>query len=134
MFSVDVRQEARGVVLTLRGEFDFDSVVQLREAGEREPVNDPGAGPVVVDCGALSFCDSSGIGALVRLWQQLSAQDRALRLSCVPPTVARPLALTGLDRILPVHADTEAALAADDHRRDPADRERPARPTERHHP
>lgn len=32
MFSVVVRQDARGVVFALRGELDFESVVQLHEA------------------------------------------------------------------------------------------------------
>ncbi|MEU5217052.1 STAS domain-containing protein [Streptomyces sp. NPDC020807] len=113
MFSVDVRQEERGTVLVLRGELDFDSAVQLDE----ERLRDPGAGgvpgPVVVDLAALTFCDSSGISALLRLYQQLSAQGRPLRLAAVPTTVGRLFALTGLDQVFTVHADVRAALAAE---------------------
>lgn len=62
MFSVDVTQERRGVVLAPRGEFDSDSVVQSHEAAENALV----AGVAVSDRSALTFCDSSGIGALLR--------------------------------------------------------------------
>ncbi|GHB50901.1 anti-sigma factor antagonist [Streptomyces cirratus] len=112
MFSVVVRQDARGVVFALRGELDFESVVQLHEAGEQELGRGPGVGPVVADCSDLEFCDSSGVGALVRFFQQLSAQGRALRLACVPDSVARLFSLTGLDQVFSVHADVSDALVA----------------------
>ncbi|MGW4275179.1 STAS domain-containing protein [Streptomyces seoulensis] len=118
MFSVQVRQEALGSVFTLRGDLDFESMVQLQEAGEREVVRGRAAGPVVVDCSGLAFCDSSGINALVRLFRQLDAQDRVLRLAAVPDSVARLLSLTGLDQVFAVHDDAEHALNAETERRD----------------
>ena len=101
VFTVEVGHDAAGVVFTLRGDLDFDSVVQLREAGDNELGSGPEAGPVVVDCSALAFCDSSGIGELVRLHQQLAGQGRALRLTRVPDRVARLFSLTGLDQLFP---------------------------------
>lgn len=112
MFSVQVTQQERGAVFTLRGELDFDSMVQLYEAGDEELARGPGAGPVVADCARLTFCDSSGIGGLLRLFQQLAAQERALRLAAVPPSVARQFSVTGLDQVFPVYADADQALAA----------------------
>lgn len=112
MFSVDVRTQARGVVFTLRGELDFDSVVQLHEATERE-LERTEKPPVVADCAGLAFCDSSGIGGLLRLYQRLSAQGRTLRLAAVPASVARLFALTGLDQLFSVHADVDEALGTD---------------------
>ncbi|MFF9049359.1 STAS domain-containing protein [Streptomyces parvulus] len=108
---MDVRTHARGVVFTLRGELDFDSVVQLHEATAEE-LGRAGKSPVVADCAGLAFCDSSGIGGLLRLYQRLSAQDRALRLAAVPASVARLFALTGLDQIFSVHPDVDHALGA----------------------
>ncbi|MFF7441656.1 STAS domain-containing protein [Streptomyces sp. NPDC008122] len=120
MFSVDVRQEERGTVLVLRGELDFDSAVQLDEAGLRGPGAGAAPGPVVVDLAALTFCDSSGISALLRLHQVLSARGRPLVLAAVPPTVRRLFALTGLDQIFTVHADAHETLAAGPAGPDPA--------------
>ncbi|MFF3216992.1 STAS domain-containing protein [Streptomyces sp. NPDC002886] len=113
MFSVDVRHDARAVVFALRGDLDFDSVVQLRDAAEKELAGGRQEGPVVVDCSALTFCDSSGIGALVQLYQRLSADGRVLRLASVPAATARLFAITGLNHLFTVYADTPQALAAD---------------------
>ncbi|WP_179199864.1 STAS domain-containing protein [Streptomyces sp. NRRL B-24572] len=66
MFPVDVSQEERGTVLVLRGELDFDSAVQLDEAGLRGPGAGAAPGSVVVDLAALTFCDSSGNVTAVR--------------------------------------------------------------------
>ncbi|MER5966250.1 STAS domain-containing protein [Streptomyces sp. NPDC002057] len=112
MFSVQVTQVERGVVLTLRGELDFESMVQLDEAGEEALAWRQGVGPVVADCAGLAFCDSSGIGALLRLRQQLAAQGRVLRLSGVPARVARLFTVTGLDHVLDVYPDRDQALGA----------------------
>ncbi|MER6488966.1 STAS domain-containing protein [Streptomyces virginiae] len=133
MFSVQVMQQARGVVFALRGELDFDSVVQLHEAGDEEVARGPGAGAVVVDCAGLTFCDSSGIGALLLLFHQLAAKERVLRLAAVPPSVARLFSVTGLDQVFSVYTDAEQALAADGsgHDRVAAGTDGTARPMER---
>ncbi|MEU9234045.1 STAS domain-containing protein [Streptomyces subrutilus] len=118
MFSVQVTYRAEGTVFALRGELDHDSVVQVHEAGERELVQGGNAGPVVIDCAALSFCDSSGIAAMVRLYQQLALRQRSLRLAAVPVAVARLFSVTGLDQVFAVCADVEQALGMDADRRD----------------
>ncbi|MYS15028.1 anti-sigma factor antagonist [Streptomyces sp. SID4982] len=100
------------MLFVLCGELDFDSVVQLHEAADAELSGSEGALPVVVDCAALTFCDSSGISALLRLYQRLAAQQRALRLAAVPASVSRLFTLTGLDQLFSVHMDAAEALAA----------------------
>ncbi|MFK3733775.1 STAS domain-containing protein [Streptomyces sp. NPDC088090] len=112
MFSIEVRAEGRGTVLVLRGELDHDSVVQLDEAGRRETAPGGGEGTVVADLGALTFCDSSGVSALLRLYRGLEARQRRLALAAVPRTVLRLFTLTGLDQIFTVHPDVHEALAA----------------------
>ncbi|MGW4781770.1 STAS domain-containing protein [Streptomyces filamentosus] len=112
MFSVDVGQEERGTILVLRGELDFDSAVQLDEVALGDPAHDTATGPVVADLAALTFCDSSGISALLRLHRRLSTRGRPFLLAAVPHPVRRLFALTGLDQIFTVHADAHEALAA----------------------
>ncbi|GGR18206.1 STAS domain-containing protein [Streptomyces roseolus] len=113
MFSVEVEEEGRGTVLVLRGELDHDSAVQLDEAGRRSAgAADGAARPVVADLAALTFCDSSGISALLRLHRHLSARGRPLGLAAVPRTVRRLFALTGLDQIFTAHSDVHEAFAA----------------------
>ncbi|MFI2780643.1 STAS domain-containing protein [Streptomyces sp. ALB3] len=112
MFSVQVRPVTGAVVLQLRGELDFESVVQLYEAGETALATRPVPRLVVVDCVSMTFCDSSGIGGLVRLYQRLSAQGGQLRLAAPPAPVAKVLSLTGLDAVIAVDAGVDEALAA----------------------
>ncbi|MFF9453207.1 STAS domain-containing protein [Streptomyces flaveolus] len=134
MFSVDVRQDGQRSVFALRGELDYDSMEQLHEAGEKELVKGREAGPVVIDCAALSFCDSSGIGALLRFHQQMSSQSRALRLASVPTNVSRLFELTGLDQVFSVHADVADALTAGRREDVAPDAQSPARSSEGHRP
>ncbi|MET7378480.1 STAS domain-containing protein [Streptomyces sp. NPDC005526] len=70
-----------------------------------------GAPPLVVaDCSRLLFCDSSGIGAFVRLYQRLLPHGAALRIAAAPPSVRRAFSLTGLDGPIPVHPTVDEAL------------------------
>ncbi|MER5766288.1 STAS domain-containing protein [Streptomyces sp. NPDC001985] len=112
MFSVQVRPAAEAAVLRLRGELDVESVVQLDEAAETALSARPAPSLVVVDCASLSFCDSSGISGLVRLYQRLSAQRGQLRVAAAPAPVAKVFSLTGLDRVIPLHTSTAEALTA----------------------
>ncbi|MCX5384563.1 STAS domain-containing protein [Streptomyces sp. NBC_00083] len=129
---MNVRRDGRSVVLALRGELDHDSVEQLRDAGNQELAEGRAAGPVVVDCAALSFCDSSGIGELVRLHQQMALRSRAVRLASVPAPVSRLFQLTGLHQVLSVHADVDGALAVDRGDAVAAGAEGPVLPNEGH--
>ncbi|MFC9281691.1 STAS domain-containing protein [Streptomyces collinus] len=109
MFSVRIGSAARTCVLTLHGELDYDSAVQLREAADHV-LADTDLSVLVVDCTGLEFCDSSGIGCLVLLYQRLSARGGVLRLAAVPVSVARVFALTGLDLAIPVHPTLREAI------------------------
>jgi anti-sigma B factor antagonist len=70
-----------------------------------------GHAPVVVNMTGTRFCDSSGVKALA------SAQNRAVAeggelLLVIPASafVLRVLALTGLDRVIPIFTDMNEAL------------------------
>ncbi|MFF5029904.1 STAS domain-containing protein [Streptomyces collinus] len=111
VFSVRTGSAVRTCVLTLHGELDYDSAVQLQEAADHV-LADPTLSVLVLDCTALEFCDSSGIGCLVRVYQRLSARGGVLRLAAVPVSVARVFALTGLDQAIPVHSTLREAIGA----------------------
>ncbi|MFI6840922.1 STAS domain-containing protein [Nonomuraea africana] len=67
-----------------------------------------------MDLSNLSFCDSSGLGALIGIRKQMIAAGRPLALVGVHGMVARTLHRTGLDKILLCYltaADAEHALA-----------------------
>ncbi|MFJ4872946.1 STAS domain-containing protein [Streptomyces sp. NPDC088757] len=131
VFAVDVRRDTRGVVFVLRGDLDFHSAVQLYEAGDRELGTAGDTGAVVIDCSHLTYCDSTGITALLKLYNQLSGQSRVLRLAAVPTFLDRLFTLTGLNQIFSLYADADEALAAHaaDHGALAAGTDEPVRPS-----
>jgi anti-sigma B factor antagonist len=71
----------------------------------------PGRGLVVVDMSRARFCDSTGLNALVSAARQARAEGGEVRLVVVGDAVARIVALTGVDRVIPIYASLEKALS-----------------------
>jgi anti-sigma B factor antagonist len=70
----------------------------------------PGHALVVVDMSRTRFCDSAGLNALVAADRQARAEGGEVRLVVVGEAVARLVALTGVDRVIPIYASLEEAL------------------------
>jgi anti-sigma B factor antagonist len=70
----------------------------------------PGLAIVVVDMSRTGFCDSAGLNALVAADRQARADGGEVRLVVVGEAVARVVALTGVNRVIPVYASLEEAL------------------------
>ncbi|GLW57349.1 STAS domain-containing protein [Kitasatospora phosalacinea] len=98
------------LVVRPEGELDHDSVGPLRETLERA-VTDPPA-RLVVDCGGLEFCDSTGLNLLLRAHAAALHAGLPLLLAAPGAVVARMLAITGADEVLDVRPTVEDALAA----------------------
>jgi anti-anti-sigma factor len=74
---------------------------------------DQGHRYVVLDLSAVTFCDSSGISALVRGHARASAAAGGLRLSAASPQVTRVLELSGLARMLGLRSTVDTMGTAD---------------------
>ncbi|RNL73706.1 STAS domain-containing protein [Streptomyces sp. I6] len=83
------------VHVRIGGDLDWDSADDLTEAArvclhaERPPRL------MVLDCGALSLCDSAGLAALLMIHRIATAAGTRLRLDHRPALLERLLALTG---------------------------------------
>ena len=75
----------------------------------------PGVDVVIADMTSTSFCDSSGVHALVFAHEAAVARGIKLRLA-VPPdgSVRRVLQLIGVGRILSIHSSLAEAIDAID--------------------
>jgi stage II sporulation protein AA (anti-sigma F factor antagonist) len=71
----------------------------------------PGRALVVVDMSRTRFSDSAGLNALVAVARQARAEGGEIRLVVVAGAVARLMALTGVDRVIPIYASLEDALS-----------------------
>ena len=95
-------------VVTAPEEIDLANAAGLRAA--LLDVAGPGRALVVVDMSRTRFCDSAGLNALVAAARQARADGGEVRLAVVGEAVARIVALTGVDRVIPVYASLEDAL------------------------
>ncbi|MER8199754.1 STAS domain-containing protein [Streptomyces microflavus] len=97
-------------VVTASGEIDHESVGQLREA--LLPGGAPQPGRVVLDLGAVTFMDSSGINVLVTAYHALKDTQGWLRLARPPAPVLRTIELVSLDTVLTSYPTVEQAATA----------------------
>ena len=100
-FDIQVAAEDGDIVARVSGELDLavrDEVVST-VSGALDGVRPDGR--LVADLGAVTFCDSSGLGALLDLRRATSDAGIRMVLRDVPPQVARLLDLTDVDGWLP---------------------------------
>ena len=109
--TLGVEKTATATVLRIGGELDLQTVPDL-QAGLTDVVATT-TGAVVADLTAVQFLSSSGLRLLLGLRSELAEQGRPLRLVVGENrAVARPLLITGLDRLMELHPDLDTALAA----------------------
>jgi anti-anti-sigma factor len=87
----EIRADSDGV-LWLSGDLDMAAMEMFAEGSRAGP----NRGPVVLDCSKLTFLDSSGIRAILKLAAQCSAP---VILRGPPPAVRRVLAISGVDEL-----------------------------------
>jgi anti-sigma B factor antagonist len=100
----------RAAVVSLPAEVDIALADRVRDDLLSVLNRSPAA--LIVDMGKTTFCDSAGMHALVRAHKRASASQADMRLVVTAPGVQRVLAITGVDRLIPVSPSVSAALAA----------------------
>jgi anti-anti-sigma factor len=97
-------------VVSAPGEIDAANIDELRQAllscidGKRTTL--------VVDMSLTTFCDSAGARQLLLAHKRVAAGGGELRLVTSAASLRLIFEITGLDRLLPVFATLDAALAA----------------------
>ncbi|MFJ1705999.1 STAS domain-containing protein [Kitasatospora sp. NPDC088346] len=112
--TVSVQPWTHGVVIRPDGDLDHDTAGPLREALDAVLADPPAR--VVVDCGGLEFCDSTGLNLLLRSQATAEAGGGRLVIAAPREMVARMLTVTGVGEVLQVYPSLDEALAgqADD--------------------
>jgi anti-anti-sigma factor len=95
-------------IAVIDGEIDASNAGEIADRLRQLLTNRSTA--LVVDLTGTSYLDSAGINVLFDLGTELHNRQQRLHL-IVPPTspIARAIAFTGLDAVVPVHATREAA-------------------------
>ncbi|MDP4505272.1 STAS domain-containing protein [Nonomuraea sp. NBC_00507] len=84
--------DATTVALALRGDLDHGSAYQLAALTFAD-----GYRRIDVDLSALTFIDSSGLAALVRLQQRAAAARAVMQVVALTPYLRKLLTMTALD-------------------------------------
>jgi anti-sigma B factor antagonist len=94
--SVPVVEQATSPQLLLSGEIDIASADEVRTAGARAVGSLGPSDRLDIDLSAVTFIDSSGLGALVSIRNAADAAGREMSLHLVTPSIIKLLELTGL--------------------------------------
>ncbi|MFB6999278.1 STAS domain-containing protein [Streptomyces virginiae] len=89
-------------VVRVGGEMDIDRAPMLRDALHAAITRPGGSDEIVVDLSDLSFCDSSGLTALIHAQRTAAEHGRRIILRTPPPQVRRLLEMTGADALFPI--------------------------------
>lgn len=107
--SLLTQQRDQQVVVTLPEEIDLTNSPGVRQvllaAVSRRPAT------VIADMTATTFCDSSGMAAIVCAYRQAVAAGADLRLAIGHPAARRVFELNGLDTIIRIYPDLPAAVS-----------------------
>jgi anti-sigma B factor antagonist len=99
------------VVVTVRGDLDFDSATALGTALDR--VLDRPAPRVVVDVSGVAFCDSTGLSSFVLGHLRARAAGGWLRVAAPSEWLLRMLETVGLTPQVEVYPSVADALSTD---------------------
>ena len=95
-------------VVQLAGRIDTHTAFEFKDRiGE---TIDSGYSWLVIDCSAVTFLDSTGLGALVTSLKRVQTLGGDLRLAQVSQTVRMMIELTSLQSYLPRYASVADAL------------------------
>ncbi|WP_414938600.1 STAS domain-containing protein [Amycolatopsis sp. cmx-11-51] len=107
---IAIRVTRAATVLELTGELD---VVTASEACRViGTLIVPSGQSLIIDLSAVTFCDSSGISALLAARNLAVAASAAIALVNPPENLLRSLSSTGLTDVLPVYRSVESAEKA----------------------
>jgi anti-sigma B factor antagonist len=94
-------------VITMPGEIDAANAGQVCQA--LLSAARPEVPVLIIDMTGTTFCDSSGVHAVITAYRQAAQTGTQLRL--VATTVRRIFTVIGADQLMPIYPELEAALA-----------------------
>ena len=109
LLSVDVLDRGSDLVVSVTGELDFGTTARLTDVVQ--PLAATGRS-LVLDLAGLVFCDSSGLGVLVRLHKVAQDAGGRLCLARLRPQIESTIKLTMLHRLLLISDDVPDPDAA----------------------
>ncbi|MEU4525124.1 STAS domain-containing protein [Amycolatopsis sp. NPDC024027] len=109
LLTVRVRTVPEAVVVAAAGDLDLGTAPVLRARARAALAG--GAGALIVDLGAITFCGSAGLQVLAELVTETAVADRPFAVVADGRPVLRSLQVTRLDGTLALHPTVDGARA-----------------------
>ena len=106
---VETMQNGCAALVTPHGDVDLAGAPRLREA--LSDALSEGLVNLLMDLRSVTFIDSTGLGVLVGAGKKAYGLGGSMRIVCDNPRTLKLLAVTGINRSLPVLGTFEAATA-----------------------
>ncbi|WUH89602.1 STAS domain-containing protein [Streptomyces sp. NBC_00433] len=103
-----VEQRGRLTVAAISGELDFTSAAEAYVRVTSLLRDHP---DLILDLSGVTFCDSTGFNALLRLRRRVMESDGRLALAAPPAQIGRLLTLVGADIAFALYSTTAEAVA-----------------------
>jgi anti-anti-sigma factor len=100
-FGVRTQRGSNSSTLIIEGEADLATAVEIVDAGIRA-LDAGDVQSLRIDLAAVTFMDSTGIGALIQLRNIAIEKDKQIALENVPERIIKLLQITGLDAVFDV--------------------------------
>ncbi|MBO4300187.1 MAG: STAS domain-containing protein [Desulfovibrio sp.] len=107
---ITATQDNECAILALSGRMDATTAIEFDNAAQAA-MND-GLTRILVDMKDLVYMSSAGLRSLLSLAKTMKIKQGRLCFCCLQPMVAEVFRISGFDRMLSVHTDREAGLAA----------------------
>jgi len=99
------------LVVAVAGELDHHTAAALKGSIQEE-LGKGVARHIVLDLSGLSFMDSSGLGVLLGRYKELAKWQGNMLAFGLQPLVEKLFLMTGLNKLIPVHASLDSCLQA----------------------
>ena len=106
-FDVNLMRDDRCTLVRVQGDIDVVSRARFEQA--LFEVVESGE-PMVVDMREVTFCDSTGLNAIVAANRRAGERGGVVALVALPPRVQRVFRITGIDRFIPIYETLREAL------------------------
>ena len=99
---ITIDKQNGATVISVRGEIDHHSAVELREQIDQSVIQS-GAKLLVLDFSLVTFMDSSGIGLVMGRFRLMQENDGKVVLQNLPAPIRKVMKLAGLDKLAEFH-------------------------------
>ncbi len=96
-FHIASQYEDQKWSVTLSGDLDIYATSAFKE--ELSKLLDKENKDIVIDCENLNYIDSTGLGALISVYQNVSENGHGIRLKNTKPNIKKIFEITRLDEI-----------------------------------